>query len=263
MRKQGTSDAPVRRVVLLGASNLTRGISTAIETAWLSWGQPLEILVAAGLGRSYGMTSSVLGRELPGIVQCGLWSALRSSPRALTTALVTDIGNDVVYGVSVDQIVAWINTCLDRLERVGTDVVLTGLPIGSLAALTGPRYLVLRSIFFPFSRLPLDRAIDLARELDGRVRRVAEERKMPMVRPLATWYGVDPIHIKMRHWASAWSTMLCPQHDPAPHDMAHGSLMRWMYLMSLRPERRRFLCFERTRRQPAGRMRDGTTVAFY
>src|SRR3990172_7889601 len=105
--------AAVRRVILLGASNLTRAISTVVETAWLGIGGPLEILAALGHGRSYGMNSSVLGRVLPGIVPCGLWPALALLPQAPTFALVTDIGNDLGYGVSAGQIMHWVETCLD------------------------------------------------------------------------------------------------------------------------------------------------------
>ena len=75
---------PVRRVVLLGASNLTRGISTVVATAQRVWGQPLEVLAALGHGRSYGIESRVLGRRLPGILNSGLWEALDRSPASPT-----------------------------------------------------------------------------------------------------------------------------------------------------------------------------------
>src|SRR5262245_61538357 len=82
---------PTCRIVLLGASNLTRGISTAVETAGTLLGRPLEVLAAFGHGRSYGMSNCVLGRSLPGIVECGLWRSLAALPPAPTSALVTDI----------------------------------------------------------------------------------------------------------------------------------------------------------------------------
>ena len=48
--------SPSRRVILLGASNLTRGISTVVEIAKTKWGSPLDIMSALGHGRSYGKT---------------------------------------------------------------------------------------------------------------------------------------------------------------------------------------------------------------
>ncbi len=68
--------AAARRVVLLGASNLSQGIATVVQTAQNVQGQSVEVLAAAGFGRSYGMDSRVLGRTLPGIIHCGLWDRL-------------------------------------------------------------------------------------------------------------------------------------------------------------------------------------------
>jgi len=90
---ESKAEVPARRVVLLGASNLTRGISTAVETARLQWGRPLDVMAALGHGRSYGLASRLLCRTLPSIVECGLWPALAARPPAPTAALVTDVGN--------------------------------------------------------------------------------------------------------------------------------------------------------------------------
>ena len=40
------------------------------------------------------------------------------SPPVPTRALVTDVGNDIVYGYSVGQILAWVDEALNRLQRV-------------------------------------------------------------------------------------------------------------------------------------------------
>ena len=149
---------PTRRVVLLGASNLTRGISTVVETARKIWGQPLEIFAAVGHGRSYGMESSLLGRRLPGIVQCGLWDELGSRPSLPTAALVTDIGNDILYGVEVPEIVKWIETALDRLSATGVSICMTGLPLAGIAELSPGRFKFFSKLFFPNCRLTLDDA---------------------------------------------------------------------------------------------------------
>ena len=68
------------RVVLLGASNLTRGISTVVGTARRLLGPMPHVFVAYGHGRSYGVRSRVLIRGLPGILNCGLWPAPSANP---------------------------------------------------------------------------------------------------------------------------------------------------------------------------------------
>jgi hypothetical protein len=42
---------PVARVILLGASNLTKCISLIVETAWNLLGSPLDVKAAMGHGR--------------------------------------------------------------------------------------------------------------------------------------------------------------------------------------------------------------------
>ena len=80
------------RVVLLGASNLTRDFRAVLEIARRRLGSgPLQVLAAAGYGRCYGVKSRFVLRDLPPILDCGLWSALRQTSHAPTYALLTDI----------------------------------------------------------------------------------------------------------------------------------------------------------------------------
>jgi hypothetical protein len=168
--------SPVRRVVLLGASNLTRGISTVVETARLQAGGPIEVLAALGHGRSYGLESSVLGRALPGICGCGLWEALKKESAAPTVALVTDIGNDLLYGAAVSQIVDWVRRCLDRLQQADAQVVITLLPVANLDALTPVAFRLMRTMLFPASRLAPEDARRQAAQLNKRLIRMARQR---------------------------------------------------------------------------------------
>src|SRR5215207_2044158 len=108
---------PTRRVILLGASNLTRSFPTVVATLRQTWSEPIEIMVAMGHGRSYGLDSSFLGKKISGIFPCALWQDLQSRQPLPTAALVTDIGNDILYGVSSDLLLDWVERCLDRLSE--------------------------------------------------------------------------------------------------------------------------------------------------
>src|SRR5215831_6744908 len=126
----------VARVVALGASNLTRGFQTVVSTARAAWGSEVEVFGALGHGRSYGAHSRVFFRRLPGILESGLWSELESRPALPTRALVTDVGNDILYGFSADQTLAWVEETLRRLRTVTSDIVVTGLPLASIRRLS-------------------------------------------------------------------------------------------------------------------------------
>jgi len=255
---------PERRVVLLGASNLTRGVSTVVETARRIWGRPLDVWAAFGHGRSYGMASRVLGRDLPGIVQCGLWSTLARSPTVPTASLITDIGNDIVYGASVADILGWVQFCVEQLLRVHARIVMTQLPLQTVRTISERRYRLFRSILFPSSRLPLAAVVDRAVELNERLGDLCARLAITFVEPRPQWYGFDPIHIRMWHWPRAWLEILSPWSaggpKPAP---ARGSVRRWLMLRMMAPERRWFFGFEQRRRQPAGRLPDGTIVSLF
>src|SRR5262249_4226670 len=122
---------PRRRVILLGASNLVRSLSTVVETARLTWREPVEIMAAIGHGRSYGQYSAVFGRKISGIFPCALWKDLQARAPLPTTALVTDVGNDLLYEVPVELIVEWVDGCLEHLAAVNANTVVTQLPMDS------------------------------------------------------------------------------------------------------------------------------------
>ena len=130
------SERAVARVVALGASNLTRGFQTVVSTARAAWGPGVEVLAALGHGRSYGARSQLVFRTLPGILDSGLWPELESRSPAATRALVTDVGNDILYGFSAERTLAWVEEALRRLSRVTHDIVVTDLPLASIRRLS-------------------------------------------------------------------------------------------------------------------------------
>lgn len=255
-------DWPERRVVLLGASNLTRGISTVAETAAQAWGRPLDVLAALGHGRSYGMASTVLGRTLPGILQCGLWAALAARPEAPTAALLTDIGNDLFYGAPVEQVANWVERCLDRLVALDARTIVTRLPVCNLPRVRPWQYAIVRRALFPSCRLTLAEITERALALDERVTKLALERQCSLIEPRAEWYGFDPIHVKLRHWPHAWRELLSDWSD-AEFAPARASLWRWLYLRCCAPERVVRFGIERAHAQPCGRLEDGTMISLF
>ena len=74
----------VGRVVALGASNLTRGFQTVVDSARSVWGPGVEVLAALGHGRSYGAPSRFIARTLPGILKSGLWAELQRRSQMTT-----------------------------------------------------------------------------------------------------------------------------------------------------------------------------------
>jgi len=255
---------PTRRVILLGASNLVRSISTVVETARQIWQEPVEIMAAIGHGRSYGQDSRVLGRKISGIFPCPLWKDLQIRPPLPTAALVTDIGNDLGYGVPVARLVDWVEGCLDRLERIQATTIITQVPLESLARLSVRRYELFRQALFPSCSLRLTEIVALANELNERLVALGEGRKISVIPVSGAWYGFDPIHLKRSTWQHAWPQILAAWRDGEQvSTVPRASFARWAYLRSLAPAEHTLFGWPRRCAQPCGRLRDGTTISLY
>lgn len=258
-----SAEFPSRRVVVLGASNVVRCISTVVETAQLVLDGPVDFFAAIGFGRSYGMTSRVLARSLPGIIDCGLWSDLACRPRAPTFALLTDIGNDIVYGADVERIAGWVEQCLERLTPICERIVITELPLDSVSRLGPLRFHLFRTCFFPTSRISFHDARSQSQSLNSRVVDLANRYGASIKVPKREWYGFDPIHIRMRYWPIAWQEILSAWRDDVHQQRAKGSIIRWLKLHRQRPLSRQMLGIHQQRDQPTCKLRDGSTISLY
>jgi hypothetical protein len=233
----------VRRVVALGASNLTRGLHSVVATARAAWGPDVEVLGALGHGRSYGVQSRLVVRTLPGILQSGLWDTLASMPPAATRGLVTDVGNDILYEFPAPTILDWVEEAVDRLQGVTADIVVTDLPMHTIRGLPGPAFLLFRSIFAPKCRLSFAQVVDTAERVNAGLESIASSRGLHYVRMDPRWYGLDPIHIRPGWWHPAWQKILGHQTSRRGE---RGSWSEGLELYFRPPERQWLFGVERT-----------------
>lgn len=253
-----------KRVVVLGASNVTLSGSTLLQSARAILGRDVAFHIAAGLGRSYGERSAILGRTLPAILKCRLWEDLPGSGTGPVRALVTDIGNDILYGYPVEEIARWVEACIDRLLAVGARVVITSLPLESLRSLGPVRYHIARQIFFPTRFQGFHEARNRAERLDARVRELAANKGIGLAVLEGAWYGLDPIHIMRGRRREAWNSILQgwdESSEPRPPSTGIDG-----HLPSLRfavPDERWILGLHRRHDQPWWRLADGTTISVY
>jgi hypothetical protein len=250
--------------VVIGASNLTRGMDVVVKTARAVWDQPLEIYAALGHGRSFGMTSRVLFRQLPGVLDSGLWPALEAARPLETAALVTDIGNDLLYEAPVEQVAEWVDECLARLARLASPTVITQLPVENLADLSPRRFRFFRRLFMPRCTLELDEVVGRVDRLNRLVCQIAARHGAVCIAQQRAWYGVDPMHFPLKLRGPVWREILSPwATERALPAAAHSSALGTLRLRALAPEVRWLFGREQRTAQPAGRLPDGTTVALY
>jgi hypothetical protein len=221
-------------------------------------------MAAIGHGRSFGQDSSVLGRKISGIFPCALWQDLRERSALSTTALVTDVGNDLLYGNSPARIVEWVAACVAELQQANARVVITQLPLASLERLGERRFQFFRRLLFPSSRLTLSAALALSAETNERLAELGKNQNTSVIPVSGAWYGFDPIHVRRGARREAWSEILSHLEPGGRGKSARRlSVLERAYLMTLPRKQQSWFGVQRRAQQPGGRLRDGTTLSLY
>jgi hypothetical protein len=206
VRRSCATRPPGRRVVVVGASNVRRGLARLAAVLGSRAAAPVDLFLAIGHGRSYGATSRVWLRRLPSILRCGLWRSLDREPpgEPAALALVTDIGNDLLYGFPPEQVADWVHECVGRLSDRGLHVAVTRLPLASVRRVGAVRYRALRTFYVPGCPLTLPGLVAAATDLDDRVARIAASAGATLLEQPGEWYGVDAIHVRRRRLDDLW-----------------------------------------------------------
>ena len=266
------ADPLAARVVVLGASNVQLGLAAIVQACGEAVAGPVDLMAALGHGRSFGRPSSIPCRTLPAIIDCPLWEDLAARPAAPTCSLITDIGNDLLYGRTPHRTAAWVATCVRRLSEQGP-VTLTSLPLRNLDSLTNRRYLTFRTLFFPKFRLSLGELGRRAHELNDRLVELTVSHGCRTIELPVAWYGFDPIHYRLRARRAVWRALM---HQAIGRDEPNSAVVdtkqdkKTVLRFTERPKiwsaapAKRVLCgVSRCCRQPCVRLSEGTRVSLY
>lgn len=212
---------PRKTVVVLGASNVSLAWSEIVNLACRTTSHPVDLVTAQGMGRAYVSASSGFAfLRLPGILRSGLWDRLNeinadSSP----SVLLTDLGNDLLYGRSVEQVLSGASACIDRIREwcPAADLIITAPPLESVLKLGAVRFQVVKRLLFPFSRLSLAEVHDATQLLSSGICDMAESHHIKLYVPPAKYFGIDPIHIRKKFRGDAFREMFdLWQQQPGP-----------------------------------------------
>ncbi|WP_437225339.1 hypothetical protein SH661x_004021 [Planctomicrobium sp. SH661] len=258
------SETPSRRVILIGASNLTFAFPLVVNSLMRSLNGPFEIVAAHGHGRSFCQWSYVLHRGLPPIPDCGLWSAISDRPHVEKTwGLVTDVGNDLIYGVPVDRLFSQVSETFRRLHEYGAQLTFVRMPLERILMLNERRYRLVKQILFPGPTVPWSVISQRAIELDERVAAEAHRHGAAVLTPELAWYGVDPIHIRRSQRVTAWRKILeswsFPEVPLLTPPGRHFALRIW----GTPPAERTYWSRTYLNSQPAWRSPAGATLSLY
>ncbi len=237
-----------RRVIVLGASNVALALPVIIDLIRAGFAGPLQLDIGDCHGRSYGQWTTIPFRSVPGHLDSEIWAA-ENRTSGPVHAIVTDIGNDLVYDNSVDQTAEWVQQCVARLRDQRSEIVMTGLPVPSILTLQPWRYRLFKTLFFPGSHLSLEEIRSRAIQLNDRVASIATTVDATLVEQQLSWFGFDPIHAARHQRETAWRQILCGLTDwQLPTNFTRSPLRQKLRFWLAKPRRfRRFRRFGKVR----------------
>jgi hypothetical protein len=243
-----------RTVIVLGASNVSRGLARLAATVRARAAAPADVFVAAGHGRAYAVNSRVWMRRLPSILGSGLWTGLAGRAGGhRPVALVTDIGNELLYGLGVAGVAGAVRESVRRLADLGATIAITGLPLASIARVGRLRYRLMRAAYVPGCQLGLGELVEAARWLDEEIRAVSAETGADFIEQPGEWYGLDAIHLKRPRLDDLWSAAFDAWGWPRPAVPPRASFAEWATLASRGAEVRSLARVRLVTPQPAYR----------
>jgi hypothetical protein len=198
-------DTPVL-LVLLGASNLSRGcFAFAKHMRTCLHPRSVEVLIASGPGRAYYASGGLLNASYPPIHTSDIFEVAHSKSESgyQVIALVTDIGNDIMYGVPAEQVIETIQQVFENLQSMNAEIFHTTLPIAFEKKKVHPVWFyILRSVLLPFSKVSYDEATMGITKVN---RFLKEYRYGHLISDMNRYLGFDEIHYGWLCAHSAWS----------------------------------------------------------
>jgi hypothetical protein len=245
-----SSGAGADRFVVLGASNVSRGLARLTAALRARGPGPVDLFVAAGHGRGYGVNTRVAWRRLPSILASGLWRTLDREHVERPAAIITDVGNELLYGLGVTAVAGAVRESAERLRDRGGRLVITGLPLAGIAGVGIVRYRLLRTLYVPGCLLSLAALKDASRWLDDELRAIAADTGATFLEQPGEWYGFDALHVRRLHLDTFWQRVGDAWGLPVATARPQPSLTEWAVLGSQAAEVRSLAGRTRLTRQP-------------
>jgi hypothetical protein len=199
-------DTPIL-LILLGASNLSRGcFAFARHMKICLHPRKFEVLIASGPGRAYCASGGLLNISYPPINTSDIFNAAQEKREYgyRVVALVTDIGNDIMYGVPAGKVIETVHQIFRKLESMDAEVFYTTLPVAFEKGIHPIWFYILRSMLLPFSRVSYSEATEGIIEVNRFLKESAGSYGH-LISDMDRYLGFDEIHYGWLRAHSAWS----------------------------------------------------------
>jgi hypothetical protein len=193
--------------ILFGASNLARsfyGLKLCIKRCI----HPRQAIFihAMGPGRGYLSRGGILNTTYSPIIDCGILESIKKikKPNQQIIALITDIGNDIMYGINPEKITKGLQKILNVLDEVTTNIFITPIPINSQNPIGEFYFHILRCIFFPKSSVKYSQALETI-EIINQFILHSSNKSTIVINGMEHFGGLDKIHYSFFKSHHAWA----------------------------------------------------------
>lgn len=208
MKEEASSDSLVL-FLLMGASNLARGYSMLSHTLSKSLeNKNSKFLNALGPGRAVCARGGMFNFTYSPIKDCRvIEKAEKETKKASRTAvLITDIGNDLMYGISADTLIENLDEMINRMLGWDADIFLTSIHVDLKRDVSPRTFLFLRFFFYPGSKVTYEETDSFVVKVNEYLKEKSEKNeRVHLITGMGSFAGLDKIHYSLSKTHSAWS----------------------------------------------------------
>ncbi len=190
----------------MGASNLARGYSMFTRHISNCFGNNnTEFLNALGPGRGFCARGGMFNFTYPPIQDCRILEAAKKKSCDNRAVLITDIGNDLMYGVSADTLIESLDSLINRALQWDAEIFLTSIHVNLKKDVSQTTFLILKSFFYPGSSITYEETDLFIIKVNGYLKKKAEQNeRVHLISGMESFAGGDKIHYSLLKTHSAW-----------------------------------------------------------
>ena len=192
--------------ILMGASNLARGYSMLTRHISSCFGKNnTEFLNALGPGRGFCTRGGMFNFTYPPIQDCPILEAANKKSCDRQVVLITDIGNDLMYGVSADTLIESLDGLIDRALQCDAEIFLTSIHVNLKKDVSQTTFFILKFFFYPGSSITYKKTDLFIIKVNSYLKEKAgQNQRVHLISGMESFAGADKIHYSLLKTHSAW-----------------------------------------------------------
>ena len=192
--------------LFMGASNLARGYSLLTRHISSCFGKnKTEFLNALGPGRGFCARGGMFNFTYRPIQDCRILEVAKKKSCDTRAVLITDIGNDLMYGVLADTLIESLEGLIGRALQWDAEIFLTSIHVNLKKDVSPTMFFILKSFFYPGSSITYEEADLFITKVNAYLEEKARQNeRVYLISGMTSFIGMDKIHYSFFKTHLAW-----------------------------------------------------------